>query len=716
MKRILIVEDQADIRKLIRMTLEFEDYEIHEASEGTQGLHLARGVRPDLMLLDVMMPGEMDGLQVCQAIKSDVSLKSIKVVLLTARGQARDREAGQTAGADEYLVKPFSPLQLIDVIEQLLSVAACPRSRAAPTHTMNTDAASEMRQLQLARDRMQALLNGLPDAVLGLDPAGRVVLITVGGQRVRPGHVAPGDLTMEQLVPGQGLGDPETRTLEGMYLRSSGVHVARFEADAQRVDGTEFPAEVSLSRIETAGGCALRLRGARRHRAAHDLLDAQPVQPRAGVHHQRRRHLRHDAARAAGVLRQPGLLPHHRLRARRGHRPQLRVPAARRPRPARAATCCARPSAPARAHQVVLRNYRKDGTLFFNELAIAPVTAPTAACPHYVGVLNDVTERERTRHGHRRAQRAAERGVRPQPRRLRGVRPRGRAGLHQPRLHRDDRAGPAGRRRGLTMAAFDQRFRLCDPASLAAVPPRWPRRWSTGTTTAGGDAAAGAPSTACWRAWCAARPTAHGETILFFRDITRETEVDRMKSEFLTTAAHELRTPMVSVFGFTELLLNRPVPEERRRDMLETIHRQASLLINMVNELLDLARIEARQGKDLKREPAAWAPDRPGRGGAPGARRPTGSSWLPHADAQLWVDPEKIHRALTNVLSNAFKYSPAGGEIEVAHAGRQLDGQPRWACACRPRHRHDTRAAARACSSASTAPTRRATSPAPAWA
>jgi signal transduction histidine kinase len=53
----------------------------------------------------------------------------------------------------------------------------------------------------------------------------------------------------------------------------------------------------------------------------------------------------------------------------------------------------------------------------------------------------------------------------------------------------------------------------------------------------------------------------HGESILFFRDVTRETEVDRMKSEFLTTAAHELRTPMVSVFGFTELLLNRPVPE-----------------------------------------------------------------------------------------------------------------------------------------------------------
>ena len=123
MKRVLIVEDQADIRKLIRMTLEFEDYEIHEASDGASGLRMARHLKPDLMLLDVMMPGEMDGLQVCQALKSDPELKGIKVVLLTARGQARDREVGREAGADEYLVKPFSPLQLIETIERLLVVS-----------------------------------------------------------------------------------------------------------------------------------------------------------------------------------------------------------------------------------------------------------------------------------------------------------------------------------------------------------------------------------------------------------------------------------------------------------------------------------------------------------------------------------------------------------------------------------------------------------------
>ena len=119
-QRILIVEDHADIRRLIRMTLEFEDFEIHEASDGAFGLSLARATLPDIVLLDVMMPGELDGLQVCQRLKQDEATRHIKVVLLTARGQARDREAGQHAGADEYLVKPFSPLQLIETIERLL--------------------------------------------------------------------------------------------------------------------------------------------------------------------------------------------------------------------------------------------------------------------------------------------------------------------------------------------------------------------------------------------------------------------------------------------------------------------------------------------------------------------------------------------------------------------------------------------------------------------
>lgn len=116
MKKILIVDDHADIRKLIRMTLEFEAYEIHEAADGESALHAAQTLRPDLVLLDVMMPGGIDGLEVCRRLRASPELAGVHVMLLSARGQARDREAGLQAGADAYLIKPFSPLQLIDSI------------------------------------------------------------------------------------------------------------------------------------------------------------------------------------------------------------------------------------------------------------------------------------------------------------------------------------------------------------------------------------------------------------------------------------------------------------------------------------------------------------------------------------------------------------------------------------------------------------------------
>lgn len=120
MKKILIVEDNADIRRLVRMTLESADYEILEAIDGESGLHLTQTARPDLVLLDVMMPGDIDGLDVCRQIRQNPDLSKIRVVLLTARGQAKDRESGLAAGADAYLAKPFSPLQLIDTVDQWL--------------------------------------------------------------------------------------------------------------------------------------------------------------------------------------------------------------------------------------------------------------------------------------------------------------------------------------------------------------------------------------------------------------------------------------------------------------------------------------------------------------------------------------------------------------------------------------------------------------------
>jgi CheY-like chemotaxis protein len=118
MSTVLIVEDHADIRSLIRMTLELTACTVHEAADVTGGLAQVRRLAPDLVLLDEMMPGEGNGLDLCQLIRRDPALRHIKVVLLSARGTAADREAGLRAGADAYLVKPFSPMELLALVER----------------------------------------------------------------------------------------------------------------------------------------------------------------------------------------------------------------------------------------------------------------------------------------------------------------------------------------------------------------------------------------------------------------------------------------------------------------------------------------------------------------------------------------------------------------------------------------------------------------------
>jgi two-component system phosphate regulon response regulator PhoB len=113
----LIAEDHADIRKLIRMTLEFEDFNIHEVSNAPDAMAVAGRLKPDLVMLDVMMPGAFDGLEACRRLRADPVHAGARIILLSARGQASDVQAGMDAGADAYLLKPFSPLQLLDTIQ-----------------------------------------------------------------------------------------------------------------------------------------------------------------------------------------------------------------------------------------------------------------------------------------------------------------------------------------------------------------------------------------------------------------------------------------------------------------------------------------------------------------------------------------------------------------------------------------------------------------------
>jgi len=122
MKKILIVDDQPEIRDLIATTLRIGPYQIFEAASGPEALELAQREKPDLILLDVMMQvGGMDGFEACRRIKADPETRSSFVMILTARGQTTDLEQGFSAGANDYFVKPFSPLELMTKVDEVMN-------------------------------------------------------------------------------------------------------------------------------------------------------------------------------------------------------------------------------------------------------------------------------------------------------------------------------------------------------------------------------------------------------------------------------------------------------------------------------------------------------------------------------------------------------------------------------------------------------------------
>jgi DNA-binding response OmpR family regulator len=117
--RVLVIDDEAPIRLLCRVNLEAEKMEVLEASDGPSGLEEARTHRPDVILLDVMMPG-LDGWRVAEHLLEDERTNEIPIIFLTARAEFRDRARGLDIGGVDYVTKPFNPLDLAPLVRQLL--------------------------------------------------------------------------------------------------------------------------------------------------------------------------------------------------------------------------------------------------------------------------------------------------------------------------------------------------------------------------------------------------------------------------------------------------------------------------------------------------------------------------------------------------------------------------------------------------------------------
>jgi CheY-like chemotaxis protein len=141
-RTVLVVDDEPDVLLLCRVNLEFEGYEVIEAADGEQAMQQVQARRPDVVLLDVMMP-KMDGWQVLAAIKADEALTHIPVVMLTAKVQDQDQIRGWSQGAADYITKPFSPLALSQVLQDVLE----------------TDPEEEERRRQMILEKLQLLRN-----------------------------------------------------------------------------------------------------------------------------------------------------------------------------------------------------------------------------------------------------------------------------------------------------------------------------------------------------------------------------------------------------------------------------------------------------------------------------------------------------------------------------------------------------------------------------
>jgi len=120
-KKILVVDDEVYILHILDFSLGAEGYEVLTAADGEEAVRLARTEKPDLIVLDIMMP-KVDGFEACRRLKADPETSPIPVILLTAKGREVDRQVGMEVGADDYIVKPFSPTRLIEKIENYLNV------------------------------------------------------------------------------------------------------------------------------------------------------------------------------------------------------------------------------------------------------------------------------------------------------------------------------------------------------------------------------------------------------------------------------------------------------------------------------------------------------------------------------------------------------------------------------------------------------------------
>lgn len=217
MTKILIIDDEEDIRQILSYNLKKEGFDVYEAEDGLDGLNKAKSINPDLIILDVMMP-EMDGIEVCDQIRNTPDLKDVLICFLTARGEDYSQIAGLDAGADDYVEKPVKPKVLISRLNALLRRKGENKSQDYEASTsalvINREKYLVMKNneaIHLPRKEFEllALLASKPDKVFERD----IILEKVWGT-----NIIVGDRTIDVHIRKlrEKIGDDYIKTVKGV--------------------------------------------------------------------------------------------------------------------------------------------------------------------------------------------------------------------------------------------------------------------------------------------------------------------------------------------------------------------------------------------------------------------------------------------------------------------------------------------------------------------